>query len=373
MKTITCAPPVKPITYPIVIESGLLQKQHWIDKISSLAHRFVILADERVAAQLGQTLLQQLKNSGLQTDIISFPPGESCKSRKTKEMIEDQLLQLKCGRDTALIALGGGVTTDLVGFVASTYNRGIPLIMIPTSLMAMVDACIGGKNGVDVPQGKNLIGSLYQPQCVFIDIDTLKTLPEEELRNGIVEMIKHGLIADAAYFTFLQTHAKTFLARDAATLEEGIYTSCIIKKTIVEDDEKENGKRRLLNCGHTIAHAVEHLTHFEIAHGEAVGIGIIIEAYISNKLGYLSDEDFQAILGIFESYGIPLKSLSHLDPLHILEATAFDKKSLQGKSRYVLLQKIGVPLPFDGAYCTTIDESLLLEALTWYAHAMCHH
>ncbi len=234
--------------------------------------------------------------------------------------------------------------------------------MIPTSLLAMVDASIGGKNGVDVPEGKNLIGTFYQPKKVLIDPTLLKTLSPKEVRNGLVEMIKHALIADKRYFHFFQTNVDPILGLDGKSLEKAIYDSCLIKKTIVEEDEKETGKRRLLNCGHTLAHALEHITHYEIAHGEAVAIGILVEAYLSNKLGYLSSNDLHAIIAIFQAYQIPLQPLPQVDPHIILKATELDKKSTKGNARYVLLKEIGAPLEFDGQYCTTIDESLLLQS-----------
>lgn len=365
-KTIICRIPAHPQQYEILIKSGLLQDMQLVDLLKPLAHRFVIIADSDVANHIGKKFAHGLRESGLQVDLFTFPAGEEHKSRQTKEMLEEKMLDAKCGRDTALIAIGGGVTTDLGGFIAATYNRGIPLVMIPTSLLAMVDASIGGKNGVDVPQGKNLIGTFYQPKYVFIDPNVLRTLPDKELRNGAVEMIKHALIADVNYFKFFQTHVKQFITLDPETMVQAIYDSCIIKMKIVEEDEKETGKRRLLNCGHTLAHAIESLTNYQIAHGEAVAIGIVIEGYISHHLGRLSTKEFEEMLEVFHDYGIPLKSLEGLEPSQILDATILDKKSLKGKSRYVLLEKIGSPLTFEGNYCTTLDEPLLLQGIKWY-------
>lgn len=372
-KTLICNIRATDQNYPIWIESGVLLSGKWIQQIKTLAHRFVILCDDHVTSNHGNSVLELMKKEGIQVDLFSFPAGESHKNRETKEALENQMLNARCGRDTALIALGGGVTTDLGGFIASTFNRGIPLIMIPTSLLAMVDASIGGKNGIDVPQGKNLIGTIYQPKLVLVDPSVLKTLPERELRNGVVEMIKHALIADSDYFKFFQTHAKLFLSQDPKTMEKAIYDSCLIKKRIVEEDEKETGKRRLLNSGHTLAHAIESLSHYKIAHGEAVAIGIVIEAFISNKLGYLPSEELEQILDIFHTYGVPLHPLHTITPNDILNAVVLDKKSVKGKARYVLLKKIGVPMEYEGQFCTQIDDHVLNESLTWYAHVMCHH
>jgi 3-dehydroquinate synthase len=362
-----------PKSCPITIETGLLKSGSWISTIAPLAHRFVIVAAKNVETPWGENLRKQLEDNKLQTSLFTIPAGEKYKSRKSKELIENQMFDSKCGRDTLLIALGGGVTTDLGGFIASTYNRGIPLILIPTSLLGMVDASIGGKNGIDVPQGKNLLGTFYQPKAIYIDPEVLKTLPDRELRNGLVEMIKHGLIADAAYFEYLRSHAKQMLSRDGETLETAIHGSCVIKKTIVEEDPQEKGKRRLLNCGHTIAHALEHLLQYKIPHGEAVAIGIVIEGYLSHLMGHLSKTDLDAIFDIFNVYGIPLRKLDQIDPLSLVEAMLLDKKSTRGTPRYVLLSAIGKPLAFDGHYCTPVNQSHLLEAITWYADAVRHY
>ncbi len=362
-----------PKSCAITIETGLLSDGAWISAIAPLAHRAVIIATESVATSWGEIVRNQLENKKIQASLFTIPPGEKHKSRKTKEQIENQMFDSKCGRDTLLIALGGGVTTDLGGYIAATYSRGIPLVLIPTSLLAMVDASIGGKNGIDVPQGKNLLGTFYQPKAIYIDPDVLKTLPDRELRNGLVEMIKHGLIADASYFEYLRSHAKQILARDSTTLEAAIHGSCVIKKTIVEEDPQERGKRRLLNCGHTIAHALEHLLKYQIPHGEAVAIGIIIEGYLSHLMGHLSKADLSAIFDIFNVYGIPLHKLRNINHLSLVEAMLLDKKSSRGIPRYVLLEGIGKPLSFDGHYCTPVDQSHLLEAITWYADVVRHN
>lgn len=371
--TLFCNIPIKPAQCTITIQSGLFRSPVWIEGIKTLANRFVVIADEQVAQHVGKQLVEALRKAQIAADLITFPCGELSKSRETKQMLEDKMLEAKCGRDTCLIAVGGGVTLDLAGFIASTYNRGIPLVMVPTSLLGMVDAGIGGKNGVDVPQGKNLIGTFYQPELLLIDPELLQTLPIRELRNGIVEMIKHGLIADANYFSLIETHAKAIQALDPRTIEKAIYDSCLIKKTIVEEDEKETGRRRLLNCGHTIGHAIEHLTHFSIPHGEAVAIGIVIEGYLSHLSGYLSEDDLHSIKELFATYKIPLHPLKEIDRDDLIQTLILDKKSVNGKPRFVLLKSIGEPVPFDGNYCTTVDLSLIIQALNWYANAMCYN
>lgn len=371
--SIVCHIPLHPLQYEITVKTGQLQQGDWIDKIALLAARFVIITDDNIKETIGQKILQLFQSKGLKTDLLASPAGEQYKTRETKQKLEDRMLQLQCGRDTCLITLGGGVVSDLGGFIASTYNRGIPLFMIPTSLLAMVDAGIGGKNGVDTPEGKNLIGTFYQPKQILIDPDLLKTLPINEIRNGLVEMIKHALITDADYFKFFQTHVDQILQLDSETMEKAIYKSCVIKKTIVEEDEKETGKRRLLNCGHTIAHAVEHLSKYAIAHGEAVAIGIVIEGYAASQLGYLPMDDLNTIIALFKRFGIPLRNISKINPADIIKTLILDKKSYKGKPRFVLLEKIGVPVAFEGHYCTTVDDDQLLNAVKWYNHAMRDH
>ena len=252
-----------------------------------------------LAIQLSQTYMEiNYRNLylqlGLEAILFSFPNGEQHKSRATKEKLEDQLFEKELGRDICVIALGGGVTTDLGGYLAATYCRGVPLVMMPTSLLGMVDASIGGKTGVNTPYGKNLVGSIYQPKKVLIDPATLQSLPLKELRNGIVEMIKHGLILDRDYFTYLNEHADQLLELDLSILEKAIFESCRIKREIVEQDDRESGKRNLLNFGHTVGHALENLTHYSLAHGEAVAIGILVESHLAVQLGHLNSNDFDA-------------------------------------------------------------------------------
>ena len=254
----------------------------------------------------GEPLQRELASSGLEAFLFSFSNGEQYKTRETKEILENQLFEKGLGRDTCVIALGGGVVTDIAGYVAATYCRGIPHVMFPTSLLGMVDASIGGKTSVNVPYGKNMVGCIYQPRKVVIDLSTLISLPKKEFANGVVEMIKHGLIADCKLFEDLEKHSDELLALNAVKLEQTIFESCRIKKEIVEQDEKENGKRRLLNFGHTIGHALERLTHYSLSHGEAVAIGLLVESYLSVRLGILDQKSFERIKKILLQYGLPL-------------------------------------------------------------------
>jgi 3-dehydroquinate synthase len=359
----------KSATYPLFIAENLLQKDSFIQYLESYqAAHYVIITDTVVESLHAKKLKDDLKRKGLPVSLISFPPGEEHKSRKTKEYCEDQLLKLGAGRDTFLIGMGGGVVMDIAAFVASTYCRSVPYISIPTTLLAMVDASIGGKTGVNVPEGKNLIGTIYQPSAVFIDTSTLKTLPLNEIKNGVSEMIKHGLINDKSYFEFMKDHAKEILNIHLPVLEEAIYGSVGIKARIVQEDVTENGMRRLLNFGHTVGHAIETATNYDISHGRAVAIGMVVESYIAMKLGHLSETDFELIREILDLYEIDLTWKGSFPINEILDLMKMDKKSLDQTPRFVILNKIGEALFFDGQYCSSIETDLLNEAFEW-AHS----
>lgn len=355
--------------YEVEIGSGLLNNQ--IRYLGSLASRFAIITDDNVASLYGKQVYESLTNSGLDSCVFGFPNGEQSKTRATKELLENQMFEKGLGRDTCVIALGGGVVTDLGGYIAATYCRGIPLVMIPTSLLGMVDASIGGKTGVNVPYGKNMLGCIYQPRKVVIDLSTLQSLSKKELANGVVEMIKHGLIADRKIFEDLEKDSNQLLALDPVVLQKAVFESCRIKKEIVEADEKEEGKRRLLNFGHTVGHALENLTHYSISHGEAVAIGLLVECYISVKLGKLDQKSFDRIKAILKKYGLPLRLPSKFPIQTLLDAMALDKKSLKGRPRFVMIDAIGSPLAYDSSYCTPVEESIIKIALQWMNDEMC--
>lgn len=358
---LTCKIPASSTTYEIEIGHGIWHLQ--TDYLKSLASRFAIITDDRVAPLYGETLKKHLAASHLDTYLFTFPSGEQHKTRATKESLENQLLERGLGRDTCVIALGGGVATDLAGYVAATYCRGVPLVMIPTSLLGMVDASIGGKTGVNVPYGKNMLGCIYQPKKVIIDLSTLQSLPRKELLNGIVEVIKHGLIADNTLFETVESSSKKLLALDSPLLEKVIFQSCRIKKEIIEEDERDVGKRYLLNFGHTIGHALENLSLYSLSHGEAVAIGLLVESYISLKLGKLNQHSFERIKEVLHPYRLPLTF-----PVQtLLNALILDKKSLKGKPRFVVINKIGSPLP---SYSTHVEESLIKDALQWMNDAL---
>lgn len=354
-------------TYEIEIDEGALYRQAAF--LKPLAPKFAIITNDSLAPLFGKKLQQSLVSNELETHLFTIPDGEQYKTRAIKEKLEDQLFEKGLGRDTCIIALGGGVVTDLAGFLAATYCRGLPLVIMPTSLLAMVDAGIGGKTGVNVPYGKNLIGSIYQPQKVVIDPAVLSSLPKKELVNGVVEMIKHGLIADREYFEFLETHVDDMLALNPKILKKAIYESCRIKKEIVEQDEKEQGKRRLLNFGHTIGHALETLTDYSISHGEAVAIGLLVES----RLSKLDKNLLQRIKGILTAYGVPLKLPKRFSITEMLKAMELDKKSSKGIPRFVMINDIGSPMSYNSNFCTSVESPLLINALEWMNDDLLSH
>jgi len=347
---------------PIQIEDNILASADLIELCHQLGSRVAIVTDSHVEELYGHRLEKHLKDHDLDAFLFSFPGGEFYKTRTTKELIEDQMLAKGLGRDTCLLGLGGGVTLDLAGFLASTYCRGIPYISCPTTLLAMIDSAIGGKTGVNTPFGKNLVGAFYSPIMIFIDPTTLRTLPEKEMRNGLMEMIKHGLIADPLYFELLEKYKKKILECDQELLSEAIEGSCRIKQNIVKADANESGIRRLLNFGHTVGHALEQVTDYQISHGEAVAIGMLVEAKLSCEVGRLDKDALERIHHIINVIHPKLPTIS-APAEQIKEAMAMDKKSSKNIPRFVVLNAIGSPLECDGDYCMTVKGKALDAAL----------
>lgn len=298
-----------------------------------------------------QRILQEAFDTVL---IHTFEAGEANKNLETVNHLYKTLIFNHFDRRDILIALGGGVVGDLTGFTAATYLRGIDFIQVPTTLLSQVDSSIGGKTGVDFLQYKNMVGAFYQPKLVYMNLSTLRTLPEKQIVSGMGEIIKHGLIKDASYYHWLTVHHDEVLALQPKILEEMIYRSCNIKREVVEHDPTEKGERALLNFGHTIGHAIEKLCGFSLYHGECVGLGIVASAYLSWKLGNITEEEFAGIKECLISFGFQT-SITGLDPQEVLTATKSDKKMVGNQVKFILLSAIGTAY----IYRDLTDEQIL--------------
>ncbi|MFI5253570.1 MAG: 3-dehydroquinate synthase [Bacteroidota bacterium] len=327
-------------SYDVIIGYKFEQIARDIHKLSSRG-TYYLITDDIVGRLYGKKFDSLFKKRGLKIHRVTIPHGERYKTRRMKEQIEDRLIELHADRQSVIIALGGGVIGDLAGFVASTLFRGIPFIQIPTTLLAQVDASIGGKTAVDHPLGKNLIGTFHQPERVYINTAVLSTLPEYEYKNGLAEVIKSAVILDKIFFAYLENHIDQIKSRDLKILNVIITRCCELKKQIVEKDEKESGLRRILNFGHTIGHAIERLDNFRVGHGYAVAIGMIIEANISQKLGYVNSNDVLRLRSLLDAFDLPLVLPNHIRIDDVLEVTKADKKSRNGTVEYTLLREIG--------------------------------
>ncbi len=314
----------------------LLNKGNWIN-------RHIIVTDSTVNPLHGDRVLDTLRQMDLKIDLIDFPAGEASKNIQTSLRLVEKLMALGADRHTALIALGGGVTGDMTGFIASIFMRGLPFFQIPTTLMAQVDSSIGGKTGIDIPAGKNLLGTFYQPLAVFIDLSFLHTLPDLEFNNGLAEILKHGIIEDPQLLTALEEETPSVKKREPKLLEKIITKSCRIKKRIVEMDEKEGGLRRILNFGHTLGHALEAESGYTIPHGQAVAIGMVYAAALSEKLNYLPSIDRERIESLIKTYGLPYRIPRELETKALMSRLTKDKKKEGNLIPFVLLKKIGLP------------------------------
>jgi len=325
-------------SYPIIIGNGFMGRPGMLDPY--LRGQDVMVITNDVVAPI---YLEPLKNilGERHIEVVELPDGEAQKTLETLNIALDRLVTSRFGRDCTVITLGGGVVGDMGGFAAAIYQRGVDFIQVPTTLLAQVDSAVGGKTAVNHPGGKNLIGAFHQPRCVLTDTDTLRTLPDRELSAGLAEVIKYGLIVDPELFVWLEHHAADLLRRDPATLHHAIRRSCEIKADIVIQDERERGRRALLNFGHTFGHAIEHcLGYGEWLHGEAIAAGMCMAADFSERLGWLQSGDVARIRAVFRRLQLPTEPPA-IDPRDFLAAMSMDKKVLAGEIRLVLLKGIG--------------------------------
>lgn len=325
--------------YPILIGTGLLDQsgllQPWIR-----GRKALIVTNDVVAPLYLERLKRALPD--VELDEVILPDGEAGKHLETVNLIYDRLLENRHERSSTLIALGGGVTGDITGFAAATYQRGVPFIQVPTTLLAQVDSSVGGKTGVNHALGKNMIGAFHQPRCVLADMDVLDTLPDRELRAGLAEVIKYGLIGNAGFFAWLETNVSALLARDSERMAEAVRICCEEKARIVALDEREGGVRALLNLGHTFGHAIETAMGYGAwLHGEAVAAGMVMAADLSRRLGWLSPEDAMRARGLVEAAGLPAAPPEGIKADRFLELMAVDKKVQDGRIRLILLRALG--------------------------------
>lgn len=343
--------------YDVVIGPGILARAGELLRATLGDRQRIIVTDTTLAARLAPWGIA-VGDAG----ALTVPAGESAKSRTHWAELTDQLLARGLGRDGALVAVGGGSVGDLTGFVAATYLRGVPFVQVPTTLLAMLDASVGGKVAVDTPHGKNLVGAFHPPVLVLSDPQVLTSLPERDFLGGMAEAVKHGLVADAEYFEWIGGHATALRARDAGTLEHLIARSVEIKAAVVSEDEREEGRRAILNAGHTIAHGLEHGSGHAIPHGEAVALGLIAECAIADSLGVstgLSDRVRAALTAL----GLPVRLATAPPAEAMMEAIQRDKKNRQGQVRLALLTAVGHPHRPDGAWTTPVLLPRIREAL----------
>lgn len=345
-------------SYDILVGHALLPRLGEFISSRAASRRAVIVTHPSINRLYGKTLSENLQQQGWQALTLEVPEGEAYKSLQQAEKLYDRLIEFNCGRESLLIALGGGVIGDLTGFVAATWLRGVPYIQVPTTLLSQVDSSVGGKTAVNHPRGKNLIGAFYQPKLVLIDLETLKSLPMEEFRAGMAEIIKYGVIEDPELFAFLEQNTQKILAQDSQCLQHIIETSCSIKARVVEKDEKENRFRMVLNFGHTLGHAIEALTHYSrFKHGEAVAIGMAFAARLSSYQGKCGDETVNRIEALIEKCGLPTR-LPEFLPQQYIETMYLDKKAADMKIRFILVKELGSVEIVDA-----VPEKDLLEVL----------
>jgi 3-dehydroquinate synthase len=353
--------------YPVHVGIGALEGLAREAEARIPRVRLALISDDTVAALHADAVEAPLRAAGRDVHRFTFPAGEARKSRAQWAALTDGLLAAGFGRDSAIIALGGGVTGDLAGFVAATYMRGVPVVQIPTSLVAMIDSAVGGKTGVDVPAGKNLVGAFHPPAFVLVDPRFTTTLPRKERAEGLVEAIKHGLIADAAYLEALERDAPLLLDGDIVATFHAVLRSVEIKADVVSRDEREGGIRQILNFGHTLGHALEARSEYRLGHGAAVATGMVLEAWVGEVMGVTlpgTRDRVEAVLSRFEQGGhIPSAWPDAPDVASVLALTRSDKKARQGAVRYALLSHVGQADSAGGAWSHAIADDIVTRVL----------
>lgn len=353
------------LPYPVIVAHGVLGELFSLVSNHAPNYRYAIIADATAHALYGARAA-----AGFPTDRtlhLTVPSGETSKSRAEWLRLSDALLEWGAGRDTTVIAIGGGVTGDLAGFVAATLHRGVPVVQVPTTLLAMVDSAVGGKTGVDTPTGKNLIGAFHDPALVVADVETLRTLPHEVRADGLAEMIKHGLIADADVFTELcgvLPELRSAAGGEVPELARLVSRSVSIKAHVVAQDAREAGLRHILNAGHTIAHAIEHQLAFGVSHGSAVAVGLVVEARLAEQLGIAEPGLGDVVADAVSRAGLPDGPPESVSDEALVAATRSDKKARAGEVRYALPERVGRMSPGpERGWSTPVRDVDVLAAL----------
>lgn len=329
------------------LQAGLLSK----------IRRLALITDDTVKPLYALPIADRLTKLGYEVHVFSFPAGEESKTREVKASLEDQMLSCGLRRDCAVLAVGGGVVTDLSGFLAGTYGRGVPFINYATTVLSAADASIGGKTAVDTPLATNLIGIFNQPKKVYIDLATWGTLSEREFKSGLAETIKHACLASEDFFLFLENNIEKILSHDRDSLVHMAEENCRIKYEVVMKDERETGLREVLNLGHTVGRAIETLSQYKLLHGEAVSIGLVAELYLAKKLGYVNDEELGRVVSLLEKAGLPVSIPDYIDREALVKKLYTDKKTRNGTLRFVVQEGIGKIVEFfPNVFATPVSE-----------------
>jgi 3-dehydroquinate synthase len=353
-------------TYDILIDRGLLDDLPRLVTRHCPARRYAVISDSHVAELYGPRVLQVLRAGGLDAELYVFAAGEWNKTRDSWAAVADRMLEAQFGRDAAVLALGGGVVGDVAGFVAATYYRGLPFVQLPTTLLAMIDSSIGGKTGVDTPHGKNLLGAFHQPRVVIADLDTLTTLPTPQLAAGMAEAIKHGVIADADYCAALERDRDAVLGtrREPDALLRVVTRSVEIKAAVVAADEREGGRRALLNFGHTIGHAVEATHGYAILHGEAIAIGMALESALAERVGIAESGTREGVARLLERFNLPVVLPADARGDDLLDAMRHDKKRRGDDFHFALPRRIGEMCgDATTGWTTAVSEDIVRDVL----------
>jgi 3-dehydroquinate synthase len=344
-------------SYRVIIGAGVLKETDTSLKEIDIGGRLVVITNPVVRGLYGDGLKKSLVAKGFEVNILTVPDGEEYKSLDVAGGLYNELTAIYTERATPILALGGGVIGDLVGFVAATYLRGVPLIQMPTTLLAQVDSSIGGKVAVNHGQLKNKIGAFYQPWLVLSDTSVLKTLPSSEFANGMAEVIKSAVIQDKELFAFIEANNKKIMAQDEAALEEVVFRLAAIKARVVEQDEIDLGLRNILNFGHTVGHAIETASDFGVGHGQAVAMGMVAAGEIARRKGVFEEEELVRLKGVIRAAGLPVE-IPKMDAKKLIESMKHDKKIVGGRVRFVLPRTIG-----DVFITDEVDLSLVKEVL----------